>query len=207
MAQNSDQYNFYKVLSVQSNAQEPDIQKAYEEATASLRPEDMPAEERKAAILALVAADAAKLVLLDSKKRSLFDARLNEVRKIQTEKEKIEAKRAGKLQEQQSIEEDEKLKNVSLQLDAANAALSDFYYDQLFAAAKTRKFESVPPDNVMEWISSQRADLLRKAEQKGRRVSFRIDWRGFPAIQEMRKKRGEEIDAIVDQLVKDCCIW
>jgi len=201
MQQGYNQHDFYGILSVQPEAGEPEIIKAHEALAASLDPDNKPAEEKKDAALNLLSADAARDVLLDSQKREEYDAKLIDVQKAQSEKEKIEAKRAGKLQEQQSIEEDEKLKQASLHLEAAQEILADFYYDHLFASARKRTFNSVPLEKVLEWLSSDRVELLRKAEQKGRRISFRIDWHGFGNIQEMRKQRGEQIGHIVGRLV------
>jgi curved DNA-binding protein CbpA len=202
MEQILNTFDFYRLLGVQPEAAEAEIIKAYDALIASLEPDKKPPEEKKEAALTVIAADAAREVLANAEQRKSFDAKLEEYKRAESEKDKIEARRAGKLQEQQSIEDDEKLKQVSLHLDAASEALADFYYEQLFAAAQKRSFETIPLEKLLEWLSLERAELLRRAEQKGRRIAFRIDWHGFEEVQEMRKKRGEEIGTIIDTLVQ-----
>jgi DnaJ-class molecular chaperone len=200
MEQTSEHYNFYRILRVQPEAGDAEIQRAHADLTAAIRLEDMPPEKAKEAALTLVAAEAARHALTNPAKRESFDAKLAEAQRAESEKEKIETKRAGKLQEQQSIEDDEKLKQVSLRLEAATEALADFYFEQLFAVAREGNIQSVPLDKLLEWLNSERMELLRKAEQKGRKVAFRIDWHGLGNVQEERKRRGEEIEAIVERL-------
>lgn len=201
MRQASDQYNFYRVLGVQPGAIEPEILKAHETLAASVRLEDLSGENKKEAALTLVSAQAGRRVLTDKEKRELYDAKLNDAQKAEAEKEKIETKRAGKLQEQQSIEEDEKLKQVSLRVEGAMEALTDFYYEHVFAAAREENIRNVSLEKLLEWIGLERAELLRKSEQKGRRIAFRLDWTGLTNVQEMRRTRNEEIGTIVDRLV------
>lgn len=200
MQQTLATYNFYMILGVQPQAGGPEVIKAHEALVASLEPDSKPAEEKKEAALAVIAADAARKVLTDSEGRQVFDAKLDDFQKAESEKEKTEAKRAGKLQEQQSIEEDEKLKQVSLRCDAARETLADFYYEELFAAAKSRTFETVPIEKLLEWLSTERAELMRRAEQRGRRIAFRINLHSLGAVQEMRKRRVEEIELIIGGL-------
>jgi aldehyde:ferredoxin oxidoreductase len=200
MEQTSEHYNFYRILRVQPEAGDAEMQRAHAELTAAMVVEDAPAEKMKEAALELVAVEAARHALTSPAKRESFDAKLAEAQQAESEKEKIETKRAGKLQEQQSIEDDEKLKQVSLRLEAATEALADFYFEQLFAVAREGNIQSIPLDKLLEWLSSERMELLRKAEQKGRKVAFRIDWHGLGNVQEERKRRGEEIEAIVERL-------
>jgi DnaJ-class molecular chaperone len=202
MQKETDHYNFYRALGVQPQANDQEIIQAHQSAIASLQPDSLSGEERKRAALELLAANTARHVLTDSEKRKVYDVRLNDLLKVESEREKIQAKRAGKLQEQQSIEDDEKLKQISLRAEAALESLADFYYEELFAVAREGNIPSVSLDKLLEWISGERAEFMRQSEQKGRRVSFRIDLHGLSNVQEMRKKRTEEIGTIVEGLVK-----
>jgi hypothetical protein len=88
-----------------------------------------------------------------------------------------------------------------LRYEAARNALADFYYEQLFGSAKKSRLSSVPPEQLMEWLSSERAESMRKAESKERRMSFDIDWQSLTSVQDMRKRRSEETVRIVEKLV------
>jgi DnaJ-class molecular chaperone len=196
-----EQYDFYRVLEVEPTASAEEIEKAFEARASTFNPDNKPQEQKRAAAMAFVVADAARQTLSDQRARDFFDAKLKGVKEADSEKTKVEEKRKGKLQEQQTIEEDEKLKRASVRYEAAKSALAEFYYDQLFKAARASKFTAVPSDTVVEWLSFERAESMRKSEQRGRRTSFRIGWEGFVGIQDMRKKRGQEIVGIVDELV------
>ena len=202
MATSWDQYNFYRVLTVDPEAAPEEIKNAYEALTATLNPDAKPEEQKRAAALAFTTAIAALQVLSDKQARATYDSKLKELQQAESEKEKIEAKRAGKLQEQQSIEEDEKLKKAALKSESARTALVDYYYEQILNAAKNSRFETVSPEKLMEWITSERSEMIRKAEQKGRRTSFRIDWQGFASVQDGRKKRAQETTQIINQLME-----
>jgi len=202
MQKETDRYNFYRLLGVQPEANEQEIIQAHQDAVASLQPDSLSGEARKQAALELLSANTARHVLTDDEKRKLYDVKLKDFLKVESEREKIQAKRAGKLQEQQSIEDDERLKQISLRADAALESLADFYYEELFAVARVANIPSVSLDKLLEWISSERAEFMRQSEQKGRRMSFRIDWHGISNVQEMRKKRTEEIGNIIEGLVK-----
>ncbi len=197
-----DQQDFYRLLRIDKEATPTEIEEAYANLTSALDPDSSPKEQKRANALAFITAHTARQTLLDQTKRTSYDAKLKEVQETEAEKEKIEAKRAGKLQEQQSIEEDEKLKKAALRYEAARNALSDFYYNQLFAAARQSSFETIEPEQLMGWLSAERAESLRKEEQKGRKISFRIDLSSFGGVQDMRKKRGDEIPAIIDELTR-----
>lgn len=200
MQKETDRYNFYRVLGIQPQANEQEIVQAHQNAADSLRPDSLSGEERKRAALGLLAVNTAKHVLTDGEKRKLYDVRLNEFLKVESEREKIQTKRAGKLQEQQSIEDDERLKQISLRSEAALESLADFYYEELFAVARQGNIPSASLDKLLEWISSERAEFMRQSEQKGRRVSFRIDWHRLSNVQEMRKRRIENIGSIIEGL-------
>jgi DnaJ-class molecular chaperone len=202
MANEWEQFDFYRILGVQSSVGDEEINKAHANLTSTLNPDAKPEEQRRAAAVAFVVADAAFAALSDKSLRSVFDTKVSEIQKAESDKEKIETQRKGKLQEQQSVEEDEKLKRAVLRYESAKKDLADFYYEHVFKAARNSHFETTSADKLLEWLSSERAESLRKAEQKGRKISFRIDWEGFDAVQNMRKKRSEEIVKIVDELVE-----
>ncbi len=202
MATDWEKYNFYRILEVDPEAGAEEIAEAHRVRTSTLNPDAKPQEQKRAAAVAFIIADAALRVLSDERARNSYDSKLKEVEKAESEKEKIEASRRGKLQEQQSIEEDEKLKKAVLKFESARGALADFYYEKLFEAARNSRFDSVSPEKLSEWLSLERAESMRKAEEKGRRTSFRIDWQGYTSVQDMRKKRGEEIARIVVELTK-----
>ncbi|MBI4830710.1 MAG: hypothetical protein HY801_03980 [Candidatus Lindowbacteria bacterium] len=50
-------------------------------------------------------------------------------------------------------------------------------------------------------MTTERAESVRQAEQKGRKLSFQVDWEGFGAVQSMRKKRTGEISQVVGELI------
>jgi DnaJ-class molecular chaperone len=202
MAADWEQYDFYRVLGVEPEAGPPELQEAYRSLTSTLNPDAKPSEQKRAAAIAFITADAAVQVLSDTTSRNTYDSILKEVQKAQSEKEKIEASRAGKLQEQQSIEEDEQLKKAALKLESARSKLAEFYYEHLFKAARESRFGTVAPEKLVGWLSAERAESARKAEQEGRRLSFRIEMEGFAGVQEMRKMRSDEIVHIVDELVQ-----
>ncbi|MBI5115182.1 DnaJ domain-containing protein [Candidatus Poribacteria bacterium] len=197
-----EQFDFYRVLDVPSNAGDEEIKNAHANLTSTLNPDAKPDEQKRAAAVAFVIADAAFAALSDKSIRGVFDAKVSEIQKAESERDKIETQRKGKLQEQQSVEEDEKLKRAMLRYDSAKKDLADFYYEHVFKAARNSHFETTSADKLLEWLSSERAESLRKAEQKGRKISFRIEWEGFGAVQSMRKKRSEEIVKIVDVLAE-----
>lgn len=201
MAADWERYSFYKVLEVEPGASADEIETAHQRLVSSLEPDAAPDGEKRAVAVAFIAAEAALEVLSDEKSRKALDARLNDVLKAASEKKKIETKRKGKLQEQQSIEDDVKLQTATAKLDSAIGALIDFYYDQMFKKARETRFEIITPEKLMEWLSSERAESAKASQLKGRRMSFGIDWRGFTSVQDKRKERGEEILAIVDELV------
>ncbi|MBI4830711.1 MAG: DnaJ domain-containing protein [Candidatus Lindowbacteria bacterium] len=128
MAAAWDQHNFYGILDVNSNAGEEEIKRAHANLTSTLNPDTKPEEQKRAAAIAFIIADAGLAVLLDKSTRSGFDAKLASTLKAESEKEKIETQRSGKLQEQQSVEEDEKLKSAVLRYESARKELADFYY-------------------------------------------------------------------------------
>ena len=201
MSQEPEQYNFYKVLEVVPDAATEDIAAAHSQLVAALEPDKKPDEQKRAAALAHIMANVALEVLSDEKLRQDYNAKLEEFQKTASYKSKVEAKRAGKLQEEQSIEEDRKLQKATVDYEAARTALADFYYDRLFDEAKKSAFKTIPREKLMEWLSAERAEATRKAEQKGRRASFRIDWQGFTSVQDTRKKRTEEIAGQVEEFV------
>ena len=202
MAADWDQYNFYKTLDLESDASVEEIRKAHQHLTSTINPDTTSDEQKKAAAMAFVAANAALEVLSSENSRNDYDARIKEVQKAASAKEKIEARRRGKLQEQQSIEEDERLKDAVLRYETARNALGDFFYEQLLRVARDSDLGSVEPEKLMEWLSSERSESMRKAESKGRRTSFSIDWQDFAGVQDMRKKRSEETVRIVGRLAE-----
>ncbi|GAB4334774.1 MAG: hypothetical protein Kow0099_07010 [Candidatus Abyssubacteria bacterium] len=202
MATDWGQYDFYGVLDVDPNASLEEIEKAFSDRTSALNPDNKPKEQRRAAAIAFVTAEAARQVLSAQATRDSFNAKLKEVKEAESEKKKVEEKRKGKLQEQQTIEEDEKLKNASIRYESAKSALAEFYYDQLFKAARASRFDTVPSGTLVEWLNFERAESMRKSEQKGRRTLFRIGWEGFAGVQDMRKERSQETVRIVDELVQ-----
>jgi len=201
VSQDTEQYNFYRALGVAPDAATEEIAEAHKQLVAAPEPDEKPDEQKRAAALARIIANAALDVLSDEKSRQDYNAKLEEFHKTASYKSKVEAKRAGKLQEEQSIEEDMKLQKATVNYEAARSALADFYYDRLFDEAKKSRFETIPQEKLMEWLSADRAEAVRKAEQKGRRASFRIDWQGFASVQDTRKKRTEEIAGLVEELV------
>ena len=200
MAEYWERYSFYGILEVDPNTKLEDIKTAHEGVGPELDPDSVPEEDRKKTALARLAADAALAALSDEESRKDCDAKLEAIKKAASGKKKIEAKRKGKLQDQQSIEEDEKLQKATERFDSAVGSLSEFYYDHLFAAAKESGFETLSPDTLMEWLSSDRAESAKSSQQRTGRASFAIDWRGFLSVQEMRKTRFEEIEDIVNEL-------
>lgn len=197
-----EHYNFYSALEIDSDAGADEIKKAHQLLTASLDPDAEPEEGKRSAALAFIVSDAALEALTDDESRKNYDAKLDEARKAASAREKLEAKRMGKLQEEQSIEEDAKFQKATLRSESAKSALADFYYDRLFKRAKDIRFDTIPNETLMEWLNAERAELIRKAEQKGRKTSFQIDWQGFANVQEKRKERSEEIARIVEGLVE-----
>ena len=201
MAADWERHSFYRILEVERGAKADDIKAAHESLVSVLDPDAAPEDEKKSAALARVAADAALDALSDGESRKECDARLDEILKAASKKKKIETKRKGTLQEQQSIEEDEKLQKATEKLDSAAASLADFYYDRTFKAARESRFDTVPADKLTEWLSSERAEAAGASRQKGGGTSFEIDWKGFTSVQDKRKERGEEIAKIVDELL------
>ncbi len=174
-----EHYNFYRALEIDPDAGVDEVKKAHEQVTASLDPDAEPEKGKRSAALAFLAADAALEALSDAESRKDHDAKLEEAQKAASAKDKLEAKRKGKLQEEQSIEEDAKFQKATLRSESAKSALADFYYDRLFKRARDIRFDTIPNETLMEWLSSERAESIRKAEQKGRKTSFEIDWQGF----------------------------
>lgn len=201
MAGDWEQYSFHKILDVDPRADTDGIKSAHKALVSTLDPDTAPEEEKRAVALARLAADAALDALIDEESRKAFDARIDDVMKAASNKNKIETKRKGKLQEQQSMEEDEKLQKATEKFDSAISALSDFYYDRLFNRARKTRFDTITTENLMEWLGSERAESARASRQRGGRASFQIDWRGFAGVQDKRKERNEEIAQIVDGLV------
>jgi len=195
-----DQYNLYRMLEVEPDATVDEIQEAHQRLTSTMDLDGKPDEQKRSAAIASVAANAALDMLSDEGSRNDYDEKMKEMQKAASAKEKIEARRRGKLQEQQSIEEDEKLKDAVLRYETAKTALADLYYERLFKAARNSRLGTVTPEKLLEWLSSERAESMRKAEAKGRRTSFGIDWEGFTSVQDMRKKRAEETVRIVQEL-------
>ena len=202
MADDWDQYNLYKTLEVESDANVQEIESAHQRLVSRINPDSEPDEQKKAVAVAFVTVNAAFEVLADENSRSDYDAKIKEMQKTASAKEKIEAKRRGKLQEQQSIEEDEKLKSAVVRYETAKTVLADFFYEQLFKTARNSRLGSVQPEKLMEWLSSERAESMRKAEGRERSTSFDIDWQGFTGVQDMRKKRTEETVRIVEKLAE-----
>jgi DnaJ-class molecular chaperone len=195
-----ERYSFYRILEVNPNTNVDDIKAAHEQIVAELDPDSVPEDDRKKTALERLAADAALAVLSDDESQKDFDARIEAIKKTASAKKKVETRRKGKLQEQQSIEEDEKLQKATERFDAAIGSLVEFYYDRLFAAAKESSFRTASADTLMEWLSSDRAESARASQQRTGRISFVIDWRGFTSVQEMRKTRVGEIENIVNEL-------
>lgn len=195
-----EQYSLYGALEIDAGANADDIKAAHERLASGLDPDTAPEEEKKGVALSRLAADAALDALSDEKAREECDARLDEMQKAASRKKKIESKRKGKQQEEQSVEEDEKLQKATERFDSARGSLVDFYFDRLFKAARQGRFETVPTERLMEWLSSERAEAAKSQQQSGGRVSFKIDWSGFTSIQDKRKERGEEISRLIDEL-------
>ncbi len=202
MAADWEKYSFYTILGVESGARADEIEKAHRLITSSLEPDARADDEKREAAMALVAADAALGVLCDDEARRDHDARLESVLKAASGKKKIETRRKGKLQEQQSVEDDVKLQKATAAMDSAVGALIDSYYERLFARARESRFESITAETLMEWLSSERAESERASQPKGRSTAFRIDWSGFASVQDKRKERGEEIAGIVGELLE-----
>jgi hypothetical protein len=95
-----------------------------------------------------------------------------------------------------------KLQKAIVRYESAKSGLAEFYYDHLFDTAKKSTFKTVSPGKLMEWLGVERAEAMRKAEQRGRKTSFNIDWQGFADIQGARKKRIEEVAVLVEGLVE-----
>jgi DnaJ-class molecular chaperone len=197
-----EQYNFYRILEVEPDAGADEMANAHRQLTSSLTPDSESEEQKKATALDLIVADAALDVLSDKQIRNEYDSRLGTAQKAASIKAKVESKRAGKAQEELSAEEDEKLQKATVKYETARDALADFYYERLFDRAKESRFETIPSEKLMEWLSAERAESIRKAEQKGRKTSFRIDWQGFANVQDTRKKRTGEIIGLIDELVE-----
>lgn len=197
-----EQYDFYRLLEVEHDAGPEEITKAHEQLISTLDPDKKPDEQKRATALARIVADAVLDVLSDEESRKTYNSRLEEAQKAASSRSKIESKRAGTLQEEQSLEEDVKLQKAIVRYESAKSALADFYYDRLFDTAKKSTFETVPKEKLMEWLGVERAEAMRKAEQKGRRTSFSIDWQGFVDIQSARKRRIEEMAVLVEELVE-----
>ena len=195
-----EKYSFYKILGIKRGADADAIKDAYRDLVASLDPAAAPEGEKKAVALARLTADAAFETLSDEKSKAECDARLEDLMEAASKKKRVESKRKGKLQEQQTIDEDEKLRKATEQLDTATSSLADLYYDRLFKSAKESKSESVTSEKLMEWLSSERAESARASQQRGGRLPFQIDWSGFTSVQDKRKERGDEIAQIVDEL-------
>jgi hypothetical protein len=191
------------VLQIEPDAGTEEITRAHGQLTASLDPATQADEQKKDIALARVVADTALDVLSDEGIRKTYDEKLDELQKAVASKAKIESKRAGKLQEEQSVEEDTKLQKATVKYETARSALVDFYFDRLSDRARETEFEAIPQEKLMEWISAERAEAVRKAEQKGRRTSFRIDWEGFASVQDKRKGRGDDVTEIVERLVEE----
>ncbi len=197
-----EQHDFYRLLEIEYSAGPEEVANAHERLASTLDPDKKPDEQKRATALARIVADAARDVLCDEESRKIYNSRLEEVQNAASSRAKIEAKRAGKLQEEQSIEEDVKLQKAVVRYESARSAFAEFYYDRLFDTAKKSAFQTVLRQTLLEWLGVERAEAMRKAEQKGRRTSFGIDWQGFLGIQEARKKRTEEITALVEDLVE-----
>ena len=200
MAEDWERYSFYGILEVDPQTKVDEIKAAHEGVVPELDPDSAPEADRKKTALARLAADAALAALSDEESRKDCDAKLEAIKKAASGKKKIEAKRKGKLQDQQSIEEDEKLQKATERFDSAVGSLAEFYYDHLFAAAKESRFETLSADTLMEWLSSDRAEPAKSSQQRTGRASFVIDWRGFSSVQEMRKTRFKEIEDIIREL-------
>jgi len=197
-----EKYSFYKILEVEPGAGAEEIKKAHERITSPLEPDAAPDEEKRTVSFALIAADAALEELKDDDSRKAYDAILDDILKAAANKKKIEGKRKGKLQEQQSIEDDVKLQKATAGLDSAIDALIDLYYDRLFKRARESSFDSIPADKLMEWLNSERAESQRASREKGRGTAFQIDWRDFASVQDGRKERGKKVLEIVEELVE-----
>ena len=200
MAEDWERYSFYRILEVDPQTNADEIKTAHEQIVSELDPDSASEEDQKKTALARLAADAALAALSDEESQKDCDARLEAIKKAASGKKKIEARRKGKLQDQQSIEEDEKLQKATERFDSAIGSLAELYYDHLFAVAKESSFETVSPDALMEWLSSDRAESGKSSQQRTGRTSFAIDWRGFSSVQEMRKTRFQEIEDIVMEL-------
>ncbi len=201
MAADWERHSFYRILEVDRRATPDDIKAAHESLASTLDPDTAPDEDKRATALSRLAIDASLDALSDEKSRKECDARLDKILKAVSNKKKTETKRKGKLLEQHSMEEDEKLQKATEKLDSAAASLADFYYDRMFKTARESRFDTVPADKLMEWLSSERAEAAGSSQQRGGRTSFEIDWKGFTSVQDKRKERGEGIAKIVDELL------
>ena len=202
LGSNWEQHDFYRILQVDPDAGTSEIERSHKELISELDPNAKPDDQKKAAALAFVAIEAAYTTLADEKSRKSYNKKHKEMKKAESAREKIESKRQGNLQEEQSIEEDEKFKKVIQRHESAENAIVDFYYDRVLTAAGESRFNSIPPEQVVKWLSSQREESARKSEQKGRRLSYQIDWDGFPSVQESRKGRSKEILHFIDELME-----
>ena len=142
-----EQHDFYKLLEVDRTAGPEEIAKAHEHVISALDPDTGPDEQKRETALARIVADAACDTLSDEGSRKAYNSRLEEAQEAASNREKIESRRAGKLQEEQSIEEDVKLQKAIVKYESAKDALADLYYDRLFDTAKKstacRTFASV----------------------------------------------------------------
>jgi len=197
-----EQHDFYRILQVDPEAGASEIEIAHKGLISELDPDAKPEDQKKAAALAYVAIEAAYATLADEKSRKSYNEKHKGLKKAESAREKIESRRQGKLQEEQSIEEDEKFKKAIQRHKSAENTIIDFYYDRVLTAARDSRFKTIPPEQVVKWLSSQREESARKSEQKGRRLSYQIDWDGFPSVQESRKKRSKEILHFIDELLE-----
>lgn len=202
MGTNWEQHDFYRILQIDPEAGASEVERSHKELTSELDPDAKPEDQKKGAALAFVAIEAAYATLADEESRKSYNEKHKAMKKAQSAREKIESKRQGKLQEEQSIEEDERLKQAIQRYESAENAIVDFYYDRVLTAARESRFSAIPPEQVVKWLSSQREESARKSEQKGRRLSYQIDWDGFPSVQESRKGRSKEILHFIDELME-----
>lgn len=201
MVEYSEKHNFYNILGIESGASVGDIEVGHKALTEPLDVDEKPEEEKRTAALAFLSVEAAFGVLSDVDARKDYDGKLKALNKAASSKEKIESALMGK--EEQSPQEEDRLQKAKERYRASAKELTDIYYEKMFAAAKEGSLETVDPEQLMEWIGDERAESERKAEQKGRRVSFNINWDGFASVQDKRKERSDEILKIVDDLVEN----